>query len=59
MIPGLLAGMLVLSAAAAPVEKDGTWIEAKSSDFVVLTDAGSSAARRTLLRFETIRAAVG
>ena len=58
MNPGLLAGMLALGVAAAPVEKDGTWIEVSSVDFVVLTDGGASAARRTILRFETIRAAL-
>lgn len=57
MTPGLLAGVLALGAAAAPVEKDGTWIEVKSPFFVVLTDAGGGAARRTISRFEKIRAA--
>jgi TPR repeat protein len=39
------------------VEKDGTWIEVQSSSFVVMTDAGADAARRTASRFEKVRAA--
>ncbi len=59
MTAGLLAGILAVGAAVAvPVEKDGTWIEVRTPAFVVLTDAGGSAARRTISRFEKIRAAV-
>jgi TPR repeat protein len=49
--------LAVATAATVPVEKAGTWIEVKSPAFVVLTDAGASAARRTVSRFEKIRAA--
>ena len=59
MTAGLLAGILAVGAGVAvPVEKDGTWIEVRSPTFVVLTDAGCSAARRTISRFEKIRAAL-
>lgn len=59
MTAGLLAGILAVgtATAAAPTEKDGTWIEVTSPTFVVLTNAGGSAARRTVSRFEKIRAA--
>ena len=59
MTAGLLAGILAVGAAVSvPAEKDGTWVEVTSPTFVVLTDAGSSAARRTISRFEKIRAAL-
>ncbi len=55
---GLLATIVAAGAVAAvPVEKEGTWIEVRSPAFVVLTDAGISAARRTIARFEKVRAA--
>ncbi len=58
MSPGVLAVFLVASAAAAPAEKAGTWVELRSPTFVLLTDAGAKAARRTIVRFEKIRAAL-
>jgi hypothetical protein len=55
----LLVGLLAAGAAtAAPVEKDGTWIEVKSPEFVTFTNAGASAARRVTTRFEKIHAAL-
>jgi len=59
MATALLVGLLAAGAAtAAPVEKDGTWIEVKGPEFVAFTDGGARAARRVISRFEKIHAAL-
>ena len=49
-------GLAVLSAVPLPGAKHETWCEARSPNFIVVSNAGEKQARKTAVRFEQIRA---
>jgi tetratricopeptide (TPR) repeat protein len=49
-------GAVILLAAPLPGAKHETWFEARSPNFVVVSNAGEKQARKTAIRFEQIRA---
>lgn len=46
----------ILAAASFAQAKDEKWVEARSPNFIVVTNAGSSQAKNTAIQFEQIRA---
>src|SRR5665213_19541 len=46
---------LILAAVSSAQAKDEKWIEARSPNFIVVTNAGASQARNTAIQFEQIR----
>src|SRR5215467_5280696 len=53
----LMIGLLMVTADDASLaEKRPTWIEVRSPNFIVVTDANEQAGRRTAHQFEMIRA---
>src|SRR5277367_6200337 len=49
-------GLAILWAAPVPGAKHDTWFEARSPNFIVVCNAGEKQARKTVIRFEQIRA---
>jgi tetratricopeptide (TPR) repeat protein len=49
-------GLAVLSSTPPPGAKHETWFEARSPNFIVVSNAGEKQARKTAIRFEQIRA---
>jgi tetratricopeptide (TPR) repeat protein len=49
-------GVAILLAAPLPGAKHETWFEARSPNFIVVSNAGEKQARKTAVRFEQIRA---
>src|SRR5580698_5049481 len=52
----LFAGSAILWAASLPGAKHEIWFEARSPNFIVVSNAGEKQARKTAIRFEQIRA---
>ena len=52
----LFAGSAILGAAYLPGAKHEIWFEARSPNFIVVSNAGEKQARKTAIRFEQIRA---
>lgn len=53
-VSALLFGILVLATLKAQAKQE-TWVEVRSPNFVVLSDAGEKQARKTAIQFEQIR----
>jgi len=54
--PLVFLGLAVLSSTPLPGAKNETWFEARSPNFIVVSNAGEKQARKTAIRFEQIRA---
>src|SRR6202789_2382253 len=52
----IFAGSAILWAASLPGAKHELWFEARSPNFIVVSNAGEKQARKTAIRFEQIRA---
>src|ERR1700675_1270381 len=52
----IFAGAAILWAASLPGAKHEIWFEARSPNFIVVSNAGEKQARKTAIRFEQIRA---
>lgn len=48
--------VLVMAAGTARADRHEKWVEARSPNFIVVTDAGEKQARKTAIQFEQIRA---
>src|ERR1700677_4693122 len=52
----IFAGAAILWAASLPGAKHEIWFEARSPNFIVVSNAGEKQARKSAIRFEQIRA---